>query len=87
MTLGDLPFIRYFDYSTNDISQKLAFQLQKDLDELHALDDEFPPKNEFKKTIIIIVDRSLDMMAPFIHEFTYQAMVHDILSSENGISR
>ncbi len=33
---------------------------------------------------LIITDRSMDMMAPFVHEFTYQAMANDLLPIEDG---
>jgi syntaxin-binding protein 1 len=34
--------------------------------------------------VLIITDRTLDTVAPFLHEFTYQAMANDLLNIENG---
>lgn len=31
-----------------------------------------------------MVDRSLDLFSPLVHEFTYQAMVHDLLPVKDG---
>ncbi len=86
ITLGDAPFIRYFDPTQNGegISAKLAHILKKDIEELQSIDDSFPPATDFRKTILIIVDRSFDMMAPFVHEFTYQAMAQDLFSALGG---
>ena len=33
---------------------------------------------------LVITDRSMDMVAPFVHEFTYQAMANDLLPIEDG---
>ena len=33
---------------------------------------------------MIITDRSMDVVAPFLHEFTYQAMINDLLPVING---
>lgn len=30
------------------------------------------------------MDRSLDLFAPLLHEFTYQAMIHDVLPLVDG---
>jgi syntaxin-binding protein 1 len=33
---------------------------------------------------MFVVDRSMDPVAPFLHEFTYQAMIHDLLPLDEG---
>ncbi|KAJ2850044.1 syntaxin binding protein 1 [Coemansia brasiliensis] len=35
-------------------------------------------------SVIIVVDRSIDLYAPLLHEFTYQALVHDLVDLERG---
>ena len=32
---------------------------------------------------LLIIDRSYDLIAPLVHEFTYQAMVYDLLEVKN----
>lgn len=34
--------------------------------------------------MLVITDRSMDLMAPLVHEFTYQAMAHDLLKIKEG---
>lgn len=34
--------------------------------------------------MLFITDRSMDLFAPFLHEFTYQAMCNDLLDIEDG---
>jgi syntaxin-binding protein 1 len=36
------------------------------------------------RATLLITDRSMDLQAPFIHEFTYQAMANDLLPIEDG---
>jgi hypothetical protein len=36
------------------------------------------------RSTLFITDRSMDMVAPFVHEFTYQAMANDLLPIEDG---
>ncbi|KAJ3409160.1 vacuolar sorting protein VPS33/slp1 [Chytridiales sp. JEL 0842] len=85
-TIGELPYIRYFDPTAEKKSPSflLAQSLQNELDELCKLDPDFPPKTHFKRPTLIIVDRSFDVMAPLLHEFTYQAMMNDLLVMDNG---
>lgn len=42
--------------------------------------DSFPPPSDRPRAALYILDRSLDLVSPIVHEFTYQAMVHDLLS-------
>ena len=48
------------------------------------MDTDFPPESPFKRAVLIIVDRSMDMVTPLVHEFTYQAMMNDLLVVEGG---
>jgi syntaxin-binding protein 1 len=82
--LNDFPFIRFYNPSSaNDgVSAKLAAQIQKDLEAYKEMDSSFAATSDFKRPVLIIVDRSLDMMAPFLHEFTYQAMMRDLLAPD-----
>eukprot|EP00842_Homolaphlyctis_polyrhiza_P005104 jgi/Hompol1/5595/HPOL_004565-RA len=88
VTMGECPYIRYHDPSGvgSGLCAKLALLVQHELEELRKVDDSFPPKTEFKPAILIIVDRSFDMMAPLLHEFTYQAMMADLLNGEGVTS-
>jgi syntaxin-binding protein 1 len=88
--VAELPNIRYFDPSNAKVNKayKLANYLQEEMDELIRNDPEFPhkdnPANTQKKGTLIIVERSFDMATPLLHEFTYQAMVHDLVSVQGG---
>lgn len=39
----------------------------------------FPPQSGKPRGMLYITDRSMDLFAPTVHEFTYQAMAHDLL--------
>lgn len=45
---------------------------------------DFPPPSPRPRGALYIVDRSLDLMAPFLHEFTYEAMAFDLLPIKDG---
>lgn len=58
----------------------LARFVQKRLDEHKGnMRDEWPLPSPRPQGILLITDRSMDLVAPLIHEFTYQAMAHDLL--------
>lgn len=64
-------------------TRKLAMRLQQAIDD-YVRDNE--PKQDAGRPrgILFITDRTMDTMAPFLHEFTYQAMANDLLSIEEG---
>lgn len=41
----------------------------------------FPTRmlSDLEKPTLLVLDRSFDPLTPLLHEFTYQAMVHDLL--------
>ncbi|OUM61424.1 hypothetical protein PIROE2DRAFT_12577 [Piromyces sp. E2] len=85
-TLGDYPIIRYYDPNGDrrTIAARVAFQLENELENLCNMDPSFPPKSNYERTTLIVVDRTIDTSGPLIHEFTYQAMVNDLVGLENG---
>lgn len=65
-------------------TKKLARRLQRAIDD-YVRDNE--PKADLgrPKGILFITDRSMDTVAPLLHEFSYQAMANDLLQIEDGI--
>jgi syntaxin-binding protein 1 len=57
----------------------LAREVQAELDSYQSFNPDFPPPANRPQGVLVITDRSLDLMAPLLHEFTYQAMAHDLL--------
>jgi len=50
----------------------------------HPLTNQKPSDPPRPRATLIITDRSMDVVAPLIHEFTYQAMCNDLLPIEDG---
>lgn len=46
--------------------------------------NDFPPPSSRPRATLYILDRSMDLIAPLVHEFTYQAMIHDLLPIKEG---
>ena len=62
----------------------LARFVQEELDGYAQWNPNFPPPSSRPQGILVITDRSMDLMAPLVHEFTYQAMAHDLLKIREG---
>ncbi|OLY82610.1 Phosphoacetylglucosamine mutase [Smittium mucronatum] len=80
--MGHPPKINYFHQGThnksNNLSRQIAFFVQTEIDK--SFKDRNPVKEcNFK---LLIVDRCLDMVAPLLHEFTYEAMAIDLVSDQ-----
>ncbi|KAI9300245.1 Sec1-like protein [Cunninghamella echinulata] len=99
VTLGEDPIIRYQAPPDNDgmnpplpyesASKTLALSLQREVDRFCQLNPKFPPQKQppQPRATILIVDRTIDQNTPLLHEFTYQAMINDLLPvkpTENG---
>ncbi|KAI8841646.1 Sec1-like protein [Chytriomyces cf. hyalinus JEL632] len=93
-SLGEYPSIRYYTPPAGTLTptastgqpvvEKLARMVQDELDELARVDKSFPPASQYQRAVLLIVDRGVDVVSPLLHEFTYQAMVHDCLQLEDG---
>ncbi|KAJ6511943.1 Sec1-like snare protein [Mycena vitilis] len=64
----------------------LAFFVQNTLEEYKKANPEFAKQTEPPRPrgTLFITDRAMDTIAPFVHEFTYQAMANDLLPIEGG---
>ncbi|TPX45932.1 hypothetical protein SeMB42_g00060 [Synchytrium endobioticum] len=86
VTLGEYPFIRFYDPDgrRETLSAKLGLAIQKEMDEYCRIESDFPPQSPYPRAILIVTDRTLDVMAPLLHEFTYQAMIYDLLTLDGN---
>ncbi|KAG6006993.1 hypothetical protein E4U21_006513 [Claviceps maximensis] len=84
ITLGEYPRVRYFRpknavHEASVLCSHLARFVQEELDGYAHWNPNFPPPSNRPPSTLIVTDRSMDLMAPLLHEFTYQAMAHDLL--------
>ena len=82
-TLGEMPHVRS---DARAVGTGLATILQQKLEELAQLQGAtFPTRHlsDAERPTLLIVDRSHDPMSPLLHEYTYQAMVHDLLNVQD----
>jgi len=82
--MGENPKVRYYkprnaSYRASGLSEQLAQMVQTELKGYSGYDPSFGQNNQRPQGVLLITDRSMDLMAPLLHEFTYQAMAHDLL--------
>ncbi|KAK3990061.1 protein transport protein sec1 [Cladorrhinum sp. PSN332] len=84
ITLGERPKVRYYqpknkNYEANVLCKFLANFVWEELNTYAERNKNFPPPSARPQSVLLITDRTMDLMAPLLHELTYQAMVHDLL--------
>ncbi|KAJ9132547.1 Sec1 family superfamily [Pleurostoma richardsiae] len=84
VSLGEYPKVRYYRprnplHEASVLSSHLARFVQEELDTYAQWNQGFPAPSSRPQGVLLITDRSMDLMAPLVHEFTYQAMAHDLL--------
>jgi syntaxin-binding protein 1 len=89
ITLGEYPKIRYWQprepsWDAAVLCSHLANFVQQELDTYAHWNNNFPPPSQRPQATLLITDRAMDLTAPFVHEFTYQAMAHDLLPIQDG---
>ncbi|KAL8829506.1 MAG: hypothetical protein Q9191_001978 [Dirinaria sp. TL-2023a] len=89
VSLGEYPVIRYHSprnpsHEASVLCSHLARFVQSALDEYAQFHQDFPPASNRPRGALFITDRSMDLFAPLLHEFTYQAMIHDVLPLIDG---
>ncbi|XP_020573815.1 protein transport Sec1a-like isoform X2 [Phalaenopsis equestris] len=90
-SMRELPFVRYqaAKSSSNStevsarelIPNKLAAEVWNIISKYKTTMPDFPQKETCD---LLIVDRSIDVIAPIIHEWTYDAMCHDLLNMDGN---
>ncbi|PYI36724.1 Sec1-like protein [Aspergillus indologenus CBS 114.80] len=88
-SLGEYPIIRYYrprtpTHEAGVLCSHLARFIQNELDQFAQFQRDFPPPSSRPRGVLLVVDRSMDVIAPLLHEFTYQSMVHDLLPINDG---
>jgi Sec1 family len=88
--LGEYPHIRYSTkpqaFSTSpqkSLSYRLASLLDSELTRLCRSDPTFPPSSSYDRGILIITDRTLDILSVLLHDVHYQSMLTDLLPFHN----
>lgn len=79
ITMGWKVDIRF--QSTSIMAGKLAAMVQEAFNIYSSRNREFNPQ---KHATLLILDRTIDLIAPILHEFTYQAMAMDLLEIEGN---
>jgi syntaxin-binding protein 1 len=80
------------DYSGEDhLPKVLAYMVQQELDEYKEANANWPDQQQSgvgparPQALMLITDRTMDLAATMVHEFTYQAMANDLLEITNGV--
>eukprot|EP00986_Skeletonema_menzelii_P019174 scaffold27078_cov168-Skeletonema_menzelii.AAC.4 len=85
-TLNEYPHVRYPD--ENELCKNLAFVFQQKMNEFVGSNsswwyngDGLHPNSD--RATLLFMDRRDDCLSPLMHEFTYEAMVNDLLTIED----
>lgn len=88
ITLNEHPCIRY--QQSSGCAKEMASTLHQTLMAYKRANPKFwcygdEGHTERERGQILLTDRSFDPVAPLMHEYTYQAMVNDLLDTEEGV--
>ena len=78
VTVRILPDVRYQRSSPNNVCQKIAERVLKELDDYAKMNEGYF-RAVGETPVLLIADRTLDLKAPLIWEFSYQAMANDLV--------
>ena len=85
-TLNEFPHIRYVGKSR--VCKSLAALFDEKFMQFIGMNESFwyygdPEHNTRGRATLLLLDRTDDCLSPLVHEFTYQAMVHDLLTVDD----
>ncbi|KAJ2903570.1 uncharacterized protein MKZ38_009623 [Zalerion maritima] len=84
ISLNECPMVRYYCPKKTHDAAVLSYHLGRFVDDELAKyrksrRDDWPPPSNRPPGLLVVTDRAMDLNAPLLHEFTYQAMAHDVL--------
>eukprot|EP01038_Epipyxis_sp_PR26KG_P010661 gene10661-14317_t len=88
ITLNEHPCIRY--QSNSLFAREIATTVHRTVEQFKKSNPEFvcngeDSNHDRERGQLLILERSFDPVSPLMHEYTYQAMVNDLLNVEDGV--
>lgn len=82
LTLRMLPVIRYT--SASELTRQVGLRLQSRMQEEQSLFDEIEREKKGEGPVLLLLDRRNDPVTPLLNQWTYQAMIHELLTIDNN---
>lgn len=92
--LGEFPLIRYHQPAPQSdgaapfhalrLCEEMAKRLREAVETYARANEDFPPELQRPRLVVVLASRATDLFAPVLHEFTYQAMVHDCVELKDN---
>jgi syntaxin-binding protein 1 len=85
-TMNEYPHVRF--HHKNELCKQLSFLFQQKMNEFVGSNDSWWYHGDglhpnTSRATLLLLDRKEDCLSPLMHEFTYEAMVNDLLSIED----
>lgn len=89
--LNEFPFIRF--HKDNEMAKIISSELERRLKEYYVIESKSWYHGDGKanrqgpeaQATLLLLDRTIDPTAPLLHEFTYQAFIHDLFEMESDV--
>jgi len=83
LTLRMMPAIRFT--SSSELTKHIAYRLQTRITEEQSLFETIEREKQGQATpVLLLLDRRNDPVTPLLNQWTYQAMLHELLGMENN---
>lgn len=85
LTLEEEPYIRFHEKGHGGLCKAFARYVDQELKAKKQQMPEWKQNENRDRGSLIIIDRSMDPLSPLMHEYTFQAMVYDLLKCRGEI--
>jgi len=82
LTLRMLPAVRYTNAS--DLTREVAYRLLNRIQQEQNLFETIEREKRGDSPVLLLLDRRSDPVTPLLNQWTYQAMLHELLAMENN---